>query len=238
VPARAPNVAGSGAVDSVNGETGVVTLDAADVGAQPSDSDLTAIAALTTTAFGRALLELADAAAGRTALGLGTAATSATGDFDAAGSAAAAQAASQPLDSDLTAIAALTTTSFGRSLLEAANAAALRTLAGTVIGTDVQAYDADLAAIAGLTSAADKLPYFTGSGTAALADLTSAGRALIDDADASAQRTTLGVDAALGYVNHGSTAGTSRPSTYGAVLWVGSVEPTNATNGDVWVDTT
>lgn len=238
MPARAPNVAGSGAVDSVNGETGVVTLDAADVGAQPSDSDLTAIAALTTTAFGRALLELADAAAGRTALGLGTAATSATGDFDAAGSAAAAQAASQPLDSDLTAIAALTTTSFGRSLLEAANAAALRTLAGTVIGTDVQAYDADLAAIAGLTSAADKLPYFTGSGTAALADLTSAGRALIDDADASAQRTTLGVDAALGYVNHGSTAGTSRPSTYGAVLWVGSVEPTNATNGDVWVDTT
>lgn len=35
----------------------------------------------------------------------------------------------QPLDSDLTAIAALTTTSFGRSLLQAANAAALRTLA-------------------------------------------------------------------------------------------------------------
>jgi hypothetical protein len=37
----------------------------------------------------------------------------------------------QPLDSDLTAIAALSTTAFGRSLLEAANAAALRTLADT-----------------------------------------------------------------------------------------------------------
>lgn len=36
----------------------------------------------------------------------------------------------QPLDSDLTAIAALSTTAFGRSLLEAADATALRSLAG------------------------------------------------------------------------------------------------------------
>lgn len=36
----------------------------------------------------------------------------------------------QPVDSDLTAIAALTTTSFGRSLLELANAAALKAAAG------------------------------------------------------------------------------------------------------------
>lgn len=38
-------------------------------------------------------------------------------------------AAFQPLDSDLTAIAALTTTAFGRALLELANAAAIRTAA-------------------------------------------------------------------------------------------------------------
>lgn len=38
-------------------------------GKQPLDSDLTALAALTTTAWGRAILELADAAAARTYIG-------------------------------------------------------------------------------------------------------------------------------------------------------------------------
>lgn len=74
---------------------------------QPLDSDLTAIAALSTSSYGRSLLEAASAAAARSALGLGSASTSATSAFDSAGAAAAAQAASQPIDADLTAIAGL-----------------------------------------------------------------------------------------------------------------------------------
>ena len=42
---------------------------------------------------------------------------------------------------------------------------------------------------------------------------------------------------AVGFVNHGAIAGTARPTGYGSIEWVGSVEPTNAVNGDIWINT-
>ena len=55
------------------------------------------------------------------------------------------------------------------------------------------ALSANLQAISGLTSAANKGIQFSGSGTASVYDLTAAGKALLDDADAAAQRSTLGL---------------------------------------------
>ena len=59
---------------------------------------------------------------------------------------------------------------------------------------NVQPLDPDLTSIALLGSAADKMLYTTAANVWAEMALTSAGRDILDDADASAQRTTLGID--------------------------------------------
>lgn len=61
----------------------------------------------------------------------------------------------QPLDSDLTAWAGVTSSANGRSLVSAANYAAMRALLDLEVGTDFNAYDADLTTYAGITPSAN-----------------------------------------------------------------------------------
>lgn len=68
----------------------------------------------------------------------------------------------QPLDSDLTTWAGVTSTANGRSLVSAANYAAMRTLLDLEAGTDFNAYDADLATLAAPTNW--RVFYSNGSG--------------------------------------------------------------------------
>jgi hypothetical protein len=113
----------------------------------------------------------------------------------------------------LTANNTLTLTATDGSTLAIGGGGTLGTAAYTA-SSAYQPVDADLTAIAGLTSAADKGIQFTGSGTAATYDLTTAGKALLDDADASAQRTTLG----LGTVATESTVPVAKGGTGVATL--------------------
>lgn len=188
------NVLGSGVFDPAGSAA------SAQAASQPLDSDLTAIAALTTTAYGRALLALADATA-LTAL-LNIASETVRGTVEFATNAETVTGASTTLATHpagvAAAIAALVDAAPGTldTLNELAAALGDDPNFATTISTNLagkQPLDTDLTAIAALTSAANKGLQSTGAGTWALYDLTAAGKALLDDADIAAQRTTLDV---------------------------------------------
>lgn len=107
---------------------------------QPLDSDLTAIAALTTASYGRSLLTLANA----------TALAAEVDSFFL--TPAEGNAAYQPLDSDLTAIAALTTTSYGRGLLALADVTAMLTALSLTTVAKLDAADQTVTGGARVTS--------------------------------------------------------------------------------------
>lgn len=167
------------------------------------------------TAAGRALIDDADATAQRTTLGLGTLATQNAGTVAITGG-------------TITGITDLAVTDGGTGASDAATA---RTNLGVVIGTDVQAYDAALQSISGLTTSADQTIYTTGADTYATTSLTTFGRSLLDDADAAAGRTTLGLGsistqsadsvAITGGTISGITSLTSTTSSLGSVTITG-----------------
>ena len=148
----------------------------------------------TISAYGATLVDDASAADARTTLGLVIGTNVQAYDAELAAIAGLTSAADKGIQFTGTGTAATyDLTAFAKTILDDANQGAVQATLGLVPGTDVQAFDAELAAIAGLTSAADKGIQFTGNGTAATYDLTAAGKALLDDADASAQRSTLGL---------------------------------------------
>lgn len=152
------------------------------------------VESITLTAAGRALLDDADAAAQRTTLGLGTMAVqSASGVAITGGTAVLSSGTITYATINGGVISGITDLAIADGGTGASTASGARTNLGLAIGTDVQAYDPALASIAGLTTASGQFIYTTASDTYATATITAAGRAILDDADASAQRTTLGL---------------------------------------------
>lgn len=207
------------AVDSVNGQTGAVVLGAEDVGADPTGTAATAVAAHAAEADPHSVYILKTqkgAANGVATLGADQKVPTdqlpalAITDTDEV----ASEAAMLALDAEKGDVAVRTDENKSYILAtddptQVANWKLLRTPtdvvqsvngetgAITLDAADVGAQPADteLTALAGLTSAADKLPYFSGAGSAALADLTSYARTLLGAAGITTILPLLGIQA-------------------------------------------
>jgi hypothetical protein len=86
----------------------------------------------------------------------------------------------------------ITPTANGVALIET-NYAGMKALLDLEIGTDVQAWDAQLDVLAGQTWAADRYTYYTGASTAAVGTITAFGRAWLAAGDSDAARGQLAI---------------------------------------------
>lgn len=94
---------------------------------------------------------------------------------------------------------------------------------------------ATITSLAALTTAADQVIYSSGANTLAVAALTAFGRSLIDDADAAAARTTLGLGsiATLSSVANANLANMADASIKGRASGAGVGAPTDLTGAQV-----
>jgi hypothetical protein len=138
------------------------------------------IATTTLTSFGRTLISQTAASGVRAELAIGSMALQDAGSISISGGT----------------ISGITDLAIADGGTGASSAADARTNLGLVIGTDIQAYDAGLASIAGLTTSADEILYLTGADTYASSPLPSYARDFLasgnSDSDA---RTVLGLGA-------------------------------------------
>ena len=89
------------------------------------------------------------------------------------------------------------------------------------------------------TAASTAVANLVDSAPSTLDTLNELAAALGDDANfATTVTTSIGTkqdkSSAMVVVNHGTNASTARPTGVGAVYWVGTVQPTNATAYDMW----
>ena len=189
---------GNAEVQTVELEDGVVTEAKLATGAVTSSkiANDTIVNTDISTSAGIAISKLASATAGQLIVANSSGVptyTTISGDItisDAGVAAITANAVALGTDTTGNYVASLVAGT-GITLTNNSGESATPTIAVTA-GT-YQPLDTELTALASTTSAADALPYFTGSGTASTTTLTSAARSVLDDTTTAAMRTTLGV---------------------------------------------
>lgn len=137
------------------------------------------------TDFAKSLLDDTDASTARATLGANDAGNLSTGTISDA----------RLPDTITSNISGNSATATKLATARTINGVAFDGTANIIIADDTkQPADATLTALAGLTTGADKLVYFTGVDVASTTTLTSFARTLLDDADAATMRSTLGVN--------------------------------------------